>query len=379
MLKLLLMISMYYPLSVGLTFYQKWFIRHYSLPLLVVSGHYLTKFFLAVTIRAILEFFTGQKRPRVAFKDQIRWLFPVGSCASLDIGLSNWALEYVTVSLYTMAKSSSILFIVGFSLLLRLERWRPSLGVAASFIAVGLVLFTWRSEQLDVRGLCLVELAALCTGVRWTVSQLIMQSDDQPSPLRHPLDMVAHVQTWMFMTILPVVYMVEGEDINWTSIASFDQSFEPMTIVVLVLFGGVLAFCMEMSEFLLLVNTSGITLNILGIIKEVITLLLAHQLHGDRITPLNIMGLGLTLTGMLIHGMTKTAAQQRKHSRLQNAMECRDLDRSWSTGPLSPKSATSEDRERLFSFLFAQYRLVTSSNPHINCSGPFLPAKTRCT
>jgi solute carrier family 35 protein C2 len=39
-------------------------------------------------------------------REQLRWLLPVGACASLDIGLSNWALEYVTVSLYTMCKST---------------------------------------------------------------------------------------------------------------------------------------------------------------------------------------------------------------------------------------------------------------------------------
>lgn len=61
---------------------------------------------------------------------------------------------------------SSILFIVLFSLLLRLERWRASLGAEASLIAVGLLLFTWRSAQLDLRGLMLVELAALCTGLQ---------------------------------------------------------------------------------------------------------------------------------------------------------------------------------------------------------------------
>jgi hypothetical protein len=37
-----------------------------------------------------------------------------------------------------------------------------------------------------------------------------MQGDEQPSPLRHPLDMVAHVQPWMLLTILPVVIVVEG-------------------------------------------------------------------------------------------------------------------------------------------------------------------------
>ncbi|KIH54795.1 hypothetical protein ANCDUO_15056, partial [Ancylostoma duodenale] len=90
------------------------------------------------------------------------WLAPIGICASLDIGLSNWALEYVT----------------------RISRW--------------------------------------------TVSQLVMQREEQA--LNHPLDMVAHVQPWMLIPIVPLIIMFE--------------------------------------EYLLLVNTSGITLNIFGIVKH---------------------------------------------------------------------------------------------------------------
>ncbi|KAH7722047.1 Protein Y47G6A.7 b [Aphelenchoides avenae] len=300
------MVILYYPLSIGLTFYQKWFIKGYRLPLLIVSGHYLTKFALAIDIRFIVECASKTRRPRVPIREQLRWLMPIGVCASLDIGLSNWALEYVTVSLYTMAKSSSILFIVGFSLLLKLERWRTSLGVGATFIAAGLFLFTWRSSQLDVRGLVLVELAALCTGIRWTVSQLVMQGEDQPSsPGHHPLDMVCHVQPWMFAAIVPMVLAVEGPELTFRTVTHFQNEFQPAVILLFIFIGGVLAFLMEMSEYLLLVNTSGITLNILGIVKEVITLLLAHHLHGDRLSRINLFGLVLCITGMLIHGAAK--------------------------------------------------------------------------
>lgn len=61
----------------------------------------------------------------------------------------------------------------------------------------------------------------------------------------------------------------------------------------------------EMSEYLLLVNTSGITLAILGIVKEVITLLLAHHLHGDRLTSINLVGLSLCVAGMVVHSVSK--------------------------------------------------------------------------
>ncbi|KAK6044280.1 hypothetical protein COOONC_18215 [Cooperia oncophora] len=243
-LKILLIALLYYPLSIGLTFYQKWFIKNYKLPLFVVCWHYIVKYVAAICIRFLYEVL-HKKRIRLHMKEQLRWLAPIGICASLDIGLSNWALEYVTVSLYTMAKSSSILFIVAFSLLLRLERWRPTLGLEAAFIASGLFLFTWHSSQLDLTGLLLVELAASCTGVRWTVSQLVMQREEQA--LNHPLDMVAHVQPWMLIPIVPLIIVFEGAELSYDSILYLNGHYAPVQIALLVICGGLLAFCMEMS------------------------------------------------------------------------------------------------------------------------------------
>uniref|UniRef100_A0A8R1EL05 Sugar phosphate transporter domain-containing protein n=1 Tax=Caenorhabditis japonica TaxID=281687 RepID=A0A8R1EL05_CAEJA len=59
------------------------------------------------------------------------------------------------------------------------------------------------------------------------------------------------------------------------------------------------------TEYLLLVNTSGITLNIFGIVKEVATLLLAHIVNHDTLSEVNICGLVLCLAGMLLHGMNR--------------------------------------------------------------------------
>jgi len=167
--------------------------------------------------------------------------------------------------------------------------------------------------------LFLVELAAFCTGIRWTCSQLIMQGEESsPSPLRHPLDMVIHLQPWMLLAILPIMLVVEGPDLSYRSLLYFQNEFQPVLILILILFGGILAFVMEFAEYLLLVNTSGITLSILGIVKEGITLLLAHYLHGDRFSRINILGLFICIFGMVIHGVSR-------HNRKQTTMRMDSL------------------------------------------------------
>ncbi|KAM3720514.1 Solute carrier family 35 member [Dirofilaria immitis] len=307
-------VCIYYPLSIGLTFFQKWFIKGYEFPLFVVTCHYILKYFFAVIIRFIMEY-RADRRTRVSFKDQLQWLVPIGICASLDIGLSNWGLKYVTVSFFTMAKSSSILFMVTFALILHLERWRPVLVISAGLIAFGLFLFTWRSALFELRGLLLIELAAACTGLRWTVSQIVMQGEKKL--LKHPLDMVAYVQPWMVLAILPLFFVYEGSQFSFDKVTHYLNDHAPYYVLFFISFGGLLAFAMEMAEYLLLVYTSGITLNIFGIIKEVVTLSLAHFINGDYFSLVNTVGLLLCFGGMLLHAFSKrTLLNGRTKSRM---------------------------------------------------------------
>jgi len=133
-----------------------------------------------------------------------------------------------------------------------------------------------------------------------------MQSEDlNLTPLRHPLDMIIHVQPWMLLAIIPILTVVEGPEISIQSLLSFQNNFNPVLVLLLTFIGGCLAFLMEFAEYLLLVNTSGITLSILGIVKETITLLLAHYFNGDTFSHVNTIGLIICISGMLIHSMTR--------------------------------------------------------------------------
>ncbi|ETE56109.1 Solute carrier family 35 member C2, partial [Ophiophagus hannah] len=65
--------------------------------------------------------------------------------------------------------------------------------------------------------------------------------------------------------------------------------------------GGVLAFGLGFSEFLLVSRTSSLTFSISGIFKEVFTLFLAAHLMGDQLTVLNWLGFAVCLLGISLH------------------------------------------------------------------------------
>ncbi|XP_063658532.1 solute carrier family 35 member C2 isoform X5 [Pan troglodytes] len=207
---------------------------------------------------------------------------------ALDVGLSNWSFLYVTVSLYTMTKSSAVLFILIFSLIFKLEEL---------------------STQFNVEGFALVLGASFIGGIRWTLTQMLLQKAELG--LQNPIDTMFHLQPLMFLGLFPLFAVFEGLHLSTSEkIFRFQDTGLLLRVLGSLFLGGILAFGLGFSEFLLVSRTSSLTLSIAGIFKEVCTLLLAAHLLGDQISLLNWLGFALCLSGISLH-----VALKALHSR----------------------------------------------------------------
>lgn len=307
------LVFFYYIFSIGLTFYNERFIKHWKYPLSLTMAHLVTKFMLAGLARFLVEWKTGEARVMLPWSVFFKRIAPAGITSALDIGLSNWSFEFITVSLYTMSKSSAVIFILMFALLMRLEKWRWSLIFVVLFIAVGLFMFTYHSTQFNGKGFVMVMTASVLSGLRWTLAQVVTQKNELG--LHNPLDMMFHIQPWMIIGLLPLSVAFEG-----IQIATTDQFFRFTEYSILfrnlglVFLGACLAFMLEFSEFLLVSQTSSLTLSISGIVKELCTLLLAHVFNGDKMNAVNGIGLVVCIAGIILHVILKAV-----HNREQNS------------------------------------------------------------
>ena len=77
---------------------------------------------MAGLCRYLWSKYTGETRVTLAWSQYLSRVAVVAVVSGLDIGLSQWSLEYVTLSLYTMTKTTSTPFILFFGLLLKLEK-----------------------------------------------------------------------------------------------------------------------------------------------------------------------------------------------------------------------------------------------------------------
>ncbi|XP_050763164.1 solute carrier family 35 member C2 isoform X3 [Gymnogyps californianus] len=270
------LVLLYYGFSIGITFYNKWLMKSFPFPLLVTLLHLLLIFGLSALARALARCRSGRPPPALSWADCLRRAAPAALSTSLDIGLSNWSFLYVTVSLYTMTKSSAILFILLFSLLFKLEELRVALLVVVLLIAGGLFMFTYKSTQFNAQGFVLVLCASFLGGIRWTLTQILMQKAELGLPLSVSEKLFRFHEAGMLFSLVGKLFL-----------------------------GGILAFGLGFSEFLLVSRTSSLTLSIAGIFKEICILFLATRLLGDHLSLLNWLGFAVCLAGISLHVILK--------------------------------------------------------------------------
>lgn len=196
---------------------------------------------------------------------------PIGIASAMDIALSNWSMVYITVSLYTMIKSTSVLFILAFALGLGLEKWRNSLIIVISLIALGLFLFgkllpdrnflesnflVFKMTDFHLFGFCLALTASALSGARWTLSQVLTQKAELG--LNNPIDALFHLQPVMAVAMAPILFIHGVLPFLTTSKLFGANSWHIwMPDTARLLAGAFLAFFLGLSEYLLVGRTSG--------------------------------------------------------------------------------------------------------------------------
>lgn len=78
-------------------------------------------------------------------------------------------------------------------------------------------MFTYKATQFNLLGFVLILLASVCSGLRWSCVQLLLQKSKLE--MKNPIDMILHMQPWMILSLLPFAVYKEGKDYENSSIS----------------------------------------------------------------------------------------------------------------------------------------------------------------
>ncbi|CAI5490719.1 unnamed protein product [Closterium sp. Naga37s-1] len=312
--KVLLLVLLWYTFSMALSLYNKVLIgeKHgrFPAPLMMTTFHFLLQGAIA---SLLLRCFCQSWLPAtpISWRDYFLRVVPTAVATSLDIALSNLSLALITLTFYTMCKSSAPVFLLLFAFLFRLET--PSFKLLGIMLVISVgVLFTVAGEtEFELLGFILVMVAAFVSGLRWVLLQVLLQGDKLG--LTNPLLTLAYLAP--VMALVCGVFSLLHEP--WSALTSspyFDTWQHTLWSFAIMLVGGILAFCMIMAEFLLVLETSAVTFSVAGTVKEAATILVSHAVFGDRFTRINLLGILIIMLGVSLFNLYKVSRNKARES-----------------------------------------------------------------
>ncbi|KAF9380674.1 Triose-phosphate Transporter [Podila verticillata] len=337
----------WYSCSTSLSFYNKWLFSpaHYNFrfPLFTTCLHMVAQFLLSSLTLTLLP----RLRPKAAPtpKDFGTKIMPCAVASGLDIGLSNSSLKTITLAFYTMCKSSSLAFVLLFAFIFKLERPTWTLAGVIGVICVGLFMMVMSEVDFVLIGFIQVMMASVLGGLRWSLTQLLLEKTDTKSgSLANPISTIFFLSPIMGVCLCVVAGIFEGFGTIFAS-EFFHSTGSALVTLGLLFLGGIFAFAMVLAEFNLIARTSVVTLSVLGIIKEVMTIVISALVFHDHLTVVNIMGLFVTLAGIGFYHFMKL--RDMKARARATAKEIADLELSKAAqrkGRAQERKAARENR-----------------------------------
>ncbi|XP_070672730.1 probable sugar phosphate/phosphate translocator At1g06470 isoform X1 [Malus domestica] len=316
-LKTLFFVLVWYTFSLMLTLYNKSLLGDhlgkFPAPFMMNTVHFTMQ---AVLSKAITWYWSNRFQTGVvmSWRDYFVKVVPTAIGTAMDVNLSNASLVFISVTFATMCKSAAPIFLLLFAFAFRLESPSVRLSGIILIISLGILLTVAKETEFDFWGFIFVMLAAVMSGFRWCMTQILLQFDSIVLGLRNPLTLMSFVTPVMAVltAILSLVFdpWDELRENNY-----FDNPGHIGRSLLLMLFGGTLAFFMVLTEFILVSVTSAVTVTIAGVVKEALTILVAVIYFHDEFTRLKGAGLFIIILGVSLFNWYKYDKLKARHTR----------------------------------------------------------------
>lgn len=146
-----------------------------------------------------------------------------------------------------MCKSSSLAFVLLFAFLFKLEVPSWKLGGIIFIITAGVVLMVSTETQFDFAGMVEVLTASALGGLRWSLTQILL--DKESMGMSNPIATLFWLAPIMGVTLATFSMLWDGWGNVFANEVFFGSFGKTVSTFGAILFPGVLAFCMNITEF----------------------------------------------------------------------------------------------------------------------------------
>ena|SRR5258708_13353 len=144
-----------------------------------------------------------------------------------------------------MCKSSSLIFVLAFAFLFRLETFSFRLIAVMFLIFSGVLLMVATETRFVLGGFILVTSASVLSGLRWSLTHLLLKN--KRLGMDNPAATLFWLSPTMGLTLAVISFLFE----SWSTIFRdfFGSFWDAIKTTLYLIFPGVVAFFMVISEY----------------------------------------------------------------------------------------------------------------------------------
>ncbi|GIL81177.1 hypothetical protein Vretimale_12766 [Volvox reticuliferus] len=246
-----------------------------------------------------------------------RNVLPIAALFSGTLWLGNAAYLYLSVAFIQMLKATMpvTVFLVG--VLLGTERYTLLYALNMAVVAVGVATASYGELNFNLVGVVFQVGSIVTESFRLCLIQLLLQASGIKL---NPVTTLYYVAPACFAFLCVPFAFLELPRIMHTDTNSNEEVGFP---VPWLLISAVSAFALNMSVFLLIGRSSALTMNVAGVIKDWLLILLSVMLYQSPVGSLQIFGYSIAFGGVCWYNYQKlksvqSSPQQPAPSDLEN-------------------------------------------------------------
>ncbi|KAG2437006.1 hypothetical protein HYH02_011438 [Chlamydomonas schloesseri] len=219
---------------------------------------------------------------------------PIAALFSGTLWLGNAAYLYLSVSFIQMVKAQMPVTVFLTGLLLGTERYSFRYAANLVIVAIGVATASYGEIQFDLLGFTLQMGSIATESFRLVLIQLLLQARGIKL---NPVTTLYYVAPACFVFLCFPFAFIEAPKL-----------FTATNLVVpygWIILSCVAALALNMSVFLLIGRSSALTMNIAGVVKDCLLILLSVVLYGSPVTSLQLAGYALALGGVTWYNVQK--------------------------------------------------------------------------
>ncbi|MEW5298216.1 MAG: hypothetical protein WDW38_001058 [Sanguina aurantia] len=237
-------------------------------------------------------------------------ILPIGLLFAAVLWMGNAAYLYLSVSFIQMLKASMpmVVFLVG--VLFATEKFSVNAALNMLVVGTGIAIASYGEIDFVVMGVVLQAGSIACEAVRLTLVQILLQ---KRGIRMNPVSSLYHIAPCCFVFLfLPFTYIELPR-----------MMVDPGLVIniPLLLLSACCAFSLNIAVFLLIGKTSALTMNVAGVVKDWLLILLSVVLYASVVTSTQLFGYGLAFLGVCYYNYKKVLAMNAASTGAEKAPE----------------------------------------------------------